>query len=378
MGRGTGPGRSDKASRGKRPDDGPGSARSRKPRAADTGHAVRAGSHPRPVAERDAPFERTHPSGSRPQRRQSGAHAEHRPSPAGEGAHLEKRSAGLRRPGFRPAVHRQDPGRRDLSSEDRAYTAGAAGDVGAVLAGRRPVLEALRAERPLTRLLVDVDSLATGIGGSLRPILALAKEQGVPVERVKRVALDRLAQGALHQGVAALSSAAAYAEPGTVRDRALAAGPHGFVLALDGIEDPRNLGALLRTAEAAGVQGVILPARRAAGLTPAAVKASAGATEHVPVERVVNLVRELIDFKEAGFWLVGSAPDGARVAYEADLRSRPVVVVVGSEGHGLHRLVRDSCDEIVRLPMLGQIASLNASVAGALLLYEVVRQRSTP
>jgi 23S rRNA (guanosine2251-2'-O)-methyltransferase len=225
--------------------------------------------------------------------------------------------------------------------------------------------------------LVDVDSLAAGFGGSLRPILALAKEQGVPVERVKRAALDRLAQGTVHQGVVALSSAAAYAEPGTVRERALQAGPSGFVLILDGVEDPRNLGALVRTAEAAGVQGVIVPARRAAGLTPVAVKTSAGATEYLPVERVVNLARELRTWKEAGFWVVGSAPDGEKVLYEADLR-RPVVVVVGSEGQGLHRLIRESCDEVVRLPMLGHIASLNVSVAGGLLLYEAVRQRSTP
>lgn len=196
----------------------------------------------------------------------------------------------------------------------------------------------------------------------------------MPVERVHRAVLDRLAEGAVHQGVVAVSAAAAYAPAGSVQARAVEAGAAGLVLLLDGVEDPRNLGALLRTAEAAGAQGVLVPARRAAGLTPAAVKASAGASERIPVERVVNVARTIASLQEAGIWVVGSAPDAPATLWEADFR-RPVALVVGGEEKGLHRLVREQCDQVVRIPMLGHIASLNAAVAGALLLYEVVRQR---
>jgi 23S rRNA (guanosine2251-2'-O)-methyltransferase len=196
----------------------------------------------------------------------------------------------------------------------------------------------------------------------------------VPVERVARAALERLADGTPHQGVAALPAASAYAPAGSVLAHAVVAAEPVFILVVDGVEDPRNLGSLLRSAEAAGAHGAVVPERRAAGLTTAAVKASAGAVAHLPVERVTNISRYLANLKDAGVWIVAADPDGDREVYDVDLTG-PVAVVVGGEGAGLHRLVREACDFAVRLPMRGEVQSLNASVAGALLLYEVVRQR---
>lgn len=213
-----------------------------------------------------------------------------------------------------------------------------------------------------------------GPTGSLKAILGAARDHGVPVERVVRAALDRLAIGTPHQGVAALPAASAYAPEGSVLARALASADPPFILVVDGVEDPRNLGSLLRTAEAAGAHGAVVPERRAAGLTTVAVKASAGAVAHLPVERVTNVARYLTALKEAGVWIVAADPEAGRDVYDIDL-SGPVAVVIGGEGHGLHRLVKERCDYTVRLPMRGEVQSLNASVAGGLLMYEVVRQR---
>lgn len=253
----------------------------------------------------------------------------------------------------------------------------------AAIVGRRPVLEALRSGRPLVRILIaeaaqgdDARTGGAGPQGSLRAILGAARDIGVPVERVVRTALDRLAGGAAHQGVCALPAASAYAPAGSVLARALADDGDPFLLLVDGVEDPRNLGSLLRTAEAAGVHGAVLPERRAAGLTATAVKASAGAVAHLPVERVTNLSRYLDELKRAGLWIVAADPTAERTVFEADLRG-PIAIVVGGEGSGLHRLVRERCDLAVRLPMLGEVESLNVSVAGALLMYEVVRQRTS-
>ena len=250
------------------------------------------------------------------------------------------------------------------------------------MVGRRPVLEALRAGRPLVRILLaeaggdGEGGRGAGPAGSLKAILGAARDQGVPVERVARAALERVARGAVHQGVAALPAASAYAPAGSVLARALAGDDPPFILVVDGVEDPRNLGSLLRSAEAAGAHGAVLPERRAAGLTATAVKASAGAVAHLPVERVTNVARYLDGLKDAGLWIVAADPAADRSVYDVDLTG-PVALVVGGEGSGLHRLVRERCDYAVRLPMRGSVQSLNASVAGALVLYEVVRQRRT-
>lgn len=238
------------------------------------------------------------------------------------------------------------------------------------LYGRHPVLEALRAGRPINKIL-----LAEGASPRLMaPLLAAAREQGVPVQQVPRRKLDELVPAAVHQGVAAAVAARAYAEVADLLARARERGEMPFLIVLDGIEDPHNLGAILRTADAVGAHGVIIPKRRSAQLTPAAVKASAGAAEHVPVARVANIARTLEGLKAEGLWVVGTDAQADQDYRTADY-AVPLALVVGSEGRGMSRLVRETCDVLVRLPMVGRITSLNAAVAAALLMYEVFRAR---
>ncbi|MBP2018387.1 23S rRNA (guanosine2251-2'-O)-methyltransferase [Symbiobacterium terraclitae] len=238
--------------------------------------------------------------------------------------------------------------------------------------GRNPVLEALRAGRALNRLLVARGARE----GSIRQVVALARERGVVVQEVDRERLDAMAQGRNHQGVIALAAAHRYHDLDDLLARAAASGEDPLLLVLDGIEDPQNLGSLLRTADAAGVHGVIIPERRAVGLTETVAKVSAGAVEYVPVARVTNIARTLDTLKERGYWVVGTHQDGRELYYEARLTG-PLAVVIGSEGKGMSRLVREKCDFVVRLPMLGHVTSLNAAVAGAILVYEIRRQRSS-
>ena len=235
-----------------------------------------------------------------------------------------------------------------------------------VVAGRRAVLEALRAGRPLRKVLVA----RSAHGDTVREIIHEARRRGVVVQFLEP---RRLQGGAMMQGVLGLAAAKPTVEVGDILAGAAARGEPPFVLVLDGVEDPANLGALLRTAEGAGVHGVILPRHRAAGLTPAVARASAGAVEHVPVAIVTNLVRALEDLKRAGLWVVGTDVGAAQVSHEAYLLP-PLAVVMGGEGRGLSRLVREHCDLLVRLPMRGHIASLNVSVATGILLYDIVRQ----
>lgn len=240
----------------------------------------------------------------------------------------------------------------------------------AQLEGRRPIEEALRAGRPLHKLMV----LAGQREGPLRRLITQARAAGAVVHEVDRSTLDRLAAGRVHQGVIALVAAHAYSDLGAILERARERGEEPLLLVLDGIEDPQNLGALLRCADAAGAHGVIVPERRAVGLTPAAAKASAGAIEHVPVARVVNLARTLKELKEQGIWVVGAHQDGRSVYHQAALTG-PIALVVGSEGRGVSKLIAQNCDLLVRLPMYGGVESLNAAVAGAVVLYEIRRQR---
>lgn len=239
------------------------------------------------------------------------------------------------------------------------------------LEGRNPVLEALRSGRRVHRIL-----LARGERhGAVLDILRLARECGVPVEEIDRREMDRRARTRAHQGVVALAPPRAYASLDDLLERARARGEPPFVVVAAGLQDPQNLGSLLRSAEAAGAHGVLLPERRSAGLTPAAIKASAGASEHLPVVRVVNLARTLEELKEHGLWVFGADPAGDRSYFEADLRG-PLAVVVGSEGEGMPRLVRERCDGLIRIPMRGRVGSLNAAVAAAIILFEACRQRN--
>lgn len=231
--------------------------------------------------------------------------------------------------------------------------------------GVNPVLEALRARR-VARVLV-------GPGGSnrLEAVVREAAALGIPVETADRTDLDRLARGGVHQGVVAVvASAVAWA----LEDLVAAARSPALIVVLDGIEDPQNLGAILRTVDAAAADGVVQQTRRAAPLGGAAAKASAGAMAHVRVARVVNVARALEQLKDAGLWTVGLAEDAERRYDEIDLTA-PVALVLGAEGSGLRRLVRERCDWLCAIPMAGHVASLNVSVAAGIVLYEALRQR---
>ncbi|MBE3580364.1 MAG: 23S rRNA (guanosine(2251)-2'-O)-methyltransferase RlmB [Thermoanaerobacteraceae bacterium] len=242
-----------------------------------------------------------------------------------------------------------------------------------ILAGRQAVREALKAGRPLNKILV-----AHGAEGrAVSEIVYLAREQGVPLQKVDRRALNRVAGEVPHQGVVALAAAKGYVEVEDLLEASRQRQEPPFLLMLDGVEDPQNLGAVLRLADACGVHGVIIPRRRSAGLSPAVARVAAGAVEYVPVARVANLGTTLEALKERGLWAIGAEGDGETLAFAADF-TLPLVLVLGGEGKGLSYLVRRKCDLVVRLPMRGHINSLNIAAAAAVLLYEVVRQREFP
>jgi 23S rRNA (guanosine2251-2'-O)-methyltransferase len=242
-----------------------------------------------------------------------------------------------------------------------------------ILYGRQPVREVLRARRrQVFKLLLTKGSKTTGVVGE---IVRAAERSGVPVQMVERQNLDKLGSDVNHQGLATEVSGYPYLDLDDLLEAAQETGEPPFLLLLDHVGDPQNLGSLLRTAEAAGVHGTIIPKRRAAGVTPAVVRTSAGAAEHVRVAQVTNLVRAMQALQAQGVWLAGlEALPEAALASKANLRGA-LGLVVGSEGQGLTRLVRESVDFLIRLPMHGQVESLNVGVAGAIALYEALRQR---
>ncbi|NLG32018.1 MAG: 23S rRNA (guanosine(2251)-2'-O)-methyltransferase RlmB [Syntrophomonadaceae bacterium] len=239
-----------------------------------------------------------------------------------------------------------------------------------IVYGRNAVLELINSGNPVHKVLLKSEKRQTRNSD----IIHALKERGLPYQFVDSSVLNKYSPGEKHQGVVAFTASREYVQPDDILLAAEKLNEAPFILALDGIEDPHNLGALLRTAEAAGVHGVVIPKRRSAGLTPAVARVSAGAVEYVPVARVSNLVQTLKLFQEKGCWITGAEADG-RDLYSTDLTG-PRVIVVGGEGKGLGRLVRETCDEIVSLPMRGKISSLNAGVAGSILMYEVRRQRN--
>lgn len=236
--------------------------------------------------------------------------------------------------------------------------------------GRNPVMEALEAGRKLEKVIV-----LDGGTGSLRKIVGLAKNTKIRVEFVDRKTLDRISGGENHQGVIAKGQVFEYASVDDIFDYAAEKAEDPFILILDGIEDPHNLGAILRSGECAGVHGVIIPERRAAGVDSVAMKVAAGAAEYVKVARVKNLSRTLNELKNRGVWIVG-LDMGETVYYEQNLKG-PIALVVGNEGSGISRLIREKCDYIASIPLKGNVSSLNASNAVAVAAYEVVRQRET-
>jgi 23S rRNA (guanosine2251-2'-O)-methyltransferase len=242
--------------------------------------------------------------------------------------------------------------------------------------GLNPVLEALRAGR---RQLESVTIAEGARHERLGELLQLAKHARVPVHRVPRISLDRMDGAINHQGVIARVAAARYRDADELLDQLAAKVKNSqppLVLGLDGVEDPRNFGAILRTAECAGVDGVFIPERRAVGLTDTVAKAAAGAVEYVPIARVTNLVRLIEQLKERNIWVVGAAAE-ATASYSEWNWQVPTAIFLGSEGSGLHRLVRERCDSLVRIPVFGHLGSLNVSVVAGILLYEALRQRAS-
>ena len=239
-----------------------------------------------------------------------------------------------------------------------------------IVAGRNAVFEALTSGRPVNKIYIKAGLQ----GGSLGKIIAEAQKSTVLIEYVQPEKLDRLAPGIRHQGIVALASPIAFSSLEDVLKRAAAHNETPFLLLLDELQDPQNVGALIRSADAAGVHGVLLPKRRSCPLNMVVAKISAGAVNYVPVVQIGNIVQTLRSLKEQGFWVAGADMDGESLYFDADL-DRPLVLVIGAEGKGLGRLVKENCDMLVRIPMQGGVNSLNASAAGAILMYEVVRQR---
>lgn len=240
--------------------------------------------------------------------------------------------------------------------------------------GVNPVLEALRAHpHTVERLWVADGALAKGAAAE---ILSRAREVRLRVDHAPRERLGQMAEGGVHQGVVAELKAFEYVELEDLLDAAQASGRPALIAVLDGIQDPHNLGAIIRSAHALGAHGVVLPKDRAAAVTGTVAKASAGAVEHCPVARVVNLSRALEQLKEAGLWIAAADPTGTQALWEAPLDG-PLAVVVGAEGEGVRKGVLAHCDFRLRIPMLGKVDSLNASVSAGLVLYEAARQRGT-
>lgn len=241
--------------------------------------------------------------------------------------------------------------------------------------GVNAVVEALRAG---TRQIESVTILESARPDRLKSLIELARQKGVPVHRVPRLDLDRTLGEVRHQGVVARIAAARYADADDLLDTLetkIGSSDPPLVLGLDAIEDPRNMGSILRTSECAGVHGVFIAERRAVGLTGAVAKVAAGALEYVPVARVTNLVRLIEQLKARNIWVVGAAGDASQSYTDWDW-TLPAAIFLGSEGHGLHRLVREHCDTLVRIPVSGKLDSLNVSVAAGVLLYEARRQRA--
>ena len=239
-----------------------------------------------------------------------------------------------------------------------------------IIEGRNAVIEALR-----TDTAIDKIYLAKGeTDKTLGHIASRAREAGIVVVEADRRKLDNMSRTHAHQGVIALAAVREYVSVQSILDIAAEKGEPPLIVVCDEISDPHNLGAILRTAECAGAHGVIIPKRRSAGLTAIVAKTSAGAVSYVPVARVANISATLKDLKKQGIWVFGTAAEGTTALYDADLKG-PAAIVIGSEGSGMSRLVRETCDVLVSIPMRGKLSSLNASAAAAILLYEAVRQR---
>lgn len=238
-----------------------------------------------------------------------------------------------------------------------------------IIVGRNSVMEAIKSGRGNKILLAKGERQ-----GSIRELIAVAKEHGIIIQEVEIKKINDLAKGVRHQGILAYVAPVEYVELDDILAKAEAAGEPPFIVLLDELEDPHNLGAILRSADAAGVHGVLIPKRRSCPLSATVAKTSAGAVEYVPVARIGNIAQTIKELKKLGMWVVGADMDGDKNYYEADLTGA-LVLVIGNEGKGIGRLTKEQCDFVVKIPMCGKINSLNASVAGSILMYESMKQR---
>ena len=260
-----------------------------------------------------------------------------------------------------------DSGRGYREREFQGYDSDFAQAPSNIICGRNPVTEALKSGREIDKLVVSSTE------GSMIKILAMAKDAGIPIMKAEKATLDRLAPGQAHQGVAAYISPYEYAEMDDIFALAASRNEDPFIIILDNLEDPHNLGAIMRTAECSGAHGVIIPKRRACGLTETVAKASAGAIEYMPCVKVTNISQTIDELKERGVW-IAACDMGGEEYYKANLKGA-IAVVIGSEGFGISKLVKEKCDFIVSMPMVGRITSLNASNAAAVIMYEIRKQR---
>lgn len=238
------------------------------------------------------------------------------------------------------------------------------------IVGRNPVLEVFKTNREVEKILISKGELK----GSINKIIGIAKDEKIPIQYVDRKKLDAISEGSTHQGVAALVTPFKYASIDDILNKARDLKEDSFIIVLDEIEDPHNLGSIIRSAECGGAHGIIIPKRRAATVSQTAIKASAGAVEHMLISKVTNITDTLKELKEKGLWVYGADVEGKEYYFQRDF-SGPKVLVIGSEGKGISRLVKENCDFLVKIPMLGKISSLNASNAASILIFEVVRER---
>lgn len=264
-----------------------------------------------------------------------------------------------------PVAKHMDPYR-----ERDAADSGDEDTFGGVIEGRNAVIEALRAGRPIDKIYIAKGETDSTLGH----IASKARAQGSVVVETDRRKLDSMSETGSHQGVIALAAVKEYVSVASILEGAAAKGENPFIIICDEISDPHNLGAIIRTAEAAGAHGIIIPKRRSAGITAVVDKTSAGAVEHLPVARVANITAAIKDLKKQGVWIYGTAADGENDIWNTDLTG-PAAIVIGSEGEGMSRLVAENCDFKLSIPMAGKVSSLNASASAAIVMYETVRQR---
>lgn len=239
-----------------------------------------------------------------------------------------------------------------------------------IIEGRNAVIEALRSGRTIEQIMIAKGDLE----GAVNVILALAKEKGIVIKEVDRRKLDGMSSTGSHQGVIAQTTPYSYCELEDILEAAKEKGEDPFIIILDEIEDPHNLGSIIRTAEVCGAHGIIIPKRRNVGVTASVYKSSAGAVEYVKIAKVTNINVSIDMLKERGIWVYGADMDAREYSYEAKLRG-PVALVIGSEGRGISRLTKEKCDNLIKIPMRGSVNSLNASVAAGIIMYEVLKSR---